>query len=343
MTRRIAVLALACCARLASAQPAGDDASVNKGDARELLQLGVKLLKSKDYLGALAVFQDAYKRFPSAKILLDIGTTFRALGRNAEAANAYQGYLDSPQPDPALVGEVTKDLGELDPSLGKLAITAPAGAELQADDFEWVPASEAALVRVPAGDYVVRARREGDQPFETHGSVAAGQQVAVGVELVAIPKERVVVKVPVRLPPIAQPERPRDRFGLVALGHFDFSGGGAALVGLTFDATSRLEIDATAIVGPNLGGYVGASFAILTGTLRPIICAGLPVFSNDGARYAIRGAAGLEIAANRHFAVIVELGVERDLNPQSVIDIDGMPHTVDKTAFIPALGASARL
>jgi len=169
-----------------------------------------------------------------------------------------------------------------------------------------------------------------------------GQQVAVAIVLEPIPQERVVVRVPVGVAR-SESDAPRDRFGVLALGHFDVGGGAAAFVGLTFDATSRLELEAAAIIGPNAGGYAGASFAILTGTLRPIVAAGIPIFVNDGARYAARGAVGLEIVANRHFAVILELGVERDLNPQQVIDIDGMPRTVDKTAFIPALGASARL
>ena len=341
MTRRIAVIAIACCARLAIAQPSP---SGNKGDAKELLQLGVKLLNSKDYLGALAVFQDAYRRFPSAKILIDIGTTFRALGRNAEAANAYQRYLDTPraEPDGALATEVTKDLAELDPDLAKLAITAPPGTEVQVGSFDWEPIADATVVRVAPGAYVVHARHDGHKPFETHGDIAVGQQVAVAIALEPIPQERVVVRVPVS---VATPEAegPRQRFGVLALGHFDVSGGAAAFVGLTFDATSRLELEAAGIIGPNVGGYAGASFSILTGTLRPIVSAGIPIFVNDGARYAARGAVGLEIVANRHFAVILELGVERDLNPQQVIDIDGMPRTVDKTAFIPALGASARL
>jgi hypothetical protein len=345
VTRRIAIIAIACCARLASAQPSP---AGNKGDAKELLQLGVKLLNSKDYLGALAVFQDAYRRFPSAKILIDIGTTFRALGRNAEAANAYQRYLDtvvvapSGEPDGALATEVTKDLAELDPDLAKLAITAPVGTEVQVGSFDWQPITDASVVRVAPGAYVVHARRDGDKPFETRGDVAVGQRVAVAIVLEPIPQERVVVRVPVGVAS-SEAEAPRQRFGVLALGHFDVSGGAAAFVGLTFDATSRLELEAAGIIGPNVGGYAGASFAILTGTLRPIVSAGIPIFVNDGARYAARGAVGLEIVANRHFAVILELGVEHDLNPQQVIDIDGMPRTVDKTAFIPALGASARL
>ena len=82
-------------------QPAG------KVDAKALMQSGLKLFEAKDYLGALAVFNDAYKRLPSAKILLNIGTTEVLLERKADAANSYQRYLDSPDADPAKKPDVT--------------------------------------------------------------------------------------------------------------------------------------------------------------------------------------------------------------------------------------------
>src|SRR6188472_1581404 len=99
----VAVLVLVLAPVLASAQPAnvGD-----RGDAKALVQTGVRLLDAKDYLGALATFKEAYSRYPSAKILLNIGTTLRLLGRDAEAANTYQRYLESKDADTARSIEV---------------------------------------------------------------------------------------------------------------------------------------------------------------------------------------------------------------------------------------------
>jgi len=331
-------------AGIASAQaPPPQDTS--KLDAKALMQLGVKLLKSQDYLGALAVFNDAYRRFPSPKILLDIGTTLRQLGRNAESANAYQRFLDSDDHDAQLRAEVTKDLAELDGSLARLKLAAPPQAELQVDDGEWIAAKDAVLVRVTPGKYTVRARRDGFQPFATSGDIAVGRQADVTVALVPVPvaEREVIVRVPEKPVTI---EQPRSRIGALAFGHFDFSStsvGAAGLVGATLDATERLELQAAGIIGPNYGGYFGASFAILTGTFRPLVAAGMPVFESSGARFAVRGAVGLEVAANRHFALIVELGVEHDLNPQSQLEIGGMPRSVTATTIIPALGMSARL
>src|ERR1043165_5361740 len=92
-------------ATMARAQPAQD---ADKLDAKALMQSGLKLYAAKDFLGALAVFRTAYARFPSAKILLNIGTTLTRLDRKAEAANVYQRYLDAADADPARKTEVKK-------------------------------------------------------------------------------------------------------------------------------------------------------------------------------------------------------------------------------------------
>ncbi len=324
----------------ALAQPADP----NKGDAKELMQLGVKLIKSQDYLGALAVFKDAYKRFPSAKILLNIGTTLKLLDRRADAANAYQRYLDSSDADAVRAIEVTDEIARLDKSLAKLAIAAPAEAEVQVGDGEWLPAGVAKLYRVTPGPFAVTARRTGFKPFHVAGDAALGATVDVAVVLEANPEpvaKEVIVEVPVDRGAIA--EAPRSRLAAIAIGHFDIHGGGAGLVGGAFDITERIAANAEVILGSNVGAYAGGSVAILTGTLRPILSAGVPMFFNSGARIGIRGAAGLEIVANRHFALIVELGVEHNFNPQSSVMVGNTLRTIEATSLIPALGATARL
>ncbi len=313
-----------------------------KGDARELMQLGVKLVKSGDYLGAFAVFKDAYKRFPNSKILLNIGTTLKLLNRNAEAVNTYQRYLDSPEADPARRTEVTEEIAKLEKDLARLEITAPAEAEIQIGNEDWVPAAAAKLTRVSPGPYTVHARRQGYKPFLANGEVAVGQSAPVAVVLVAEPKPT-STNVYITVPGEGEAEEPRSRLGALVLGHFDIHGGAAAFVGGAFDITEHIQVHAAGIVGSNFGGFVGGSYAFLTGRLRPIVSAGVPIFYNDGARVGARAAAGLEIVANRHFGVMIEAGVEYNFNPQSRVEFGGMLRAVSSTAFIPALGVTARL
>src|SRR5579863_8770121 len=112
---RLSLVAIGCALSLATAahgqpQPPGPAPSADKGDAKQLMQTGVRLLEAHDYLGALEVFKSAYERFPSAKILLNIGTTLKLLERKCEAANAYQRYLGAIDADPARRSEVADAL-----------------------------------------------------------------------------------------------------------------------------------------------------------------------------------------------------------------------------------------
>jgi hypothetical protein len=348
--RHVFLAAIVLCPALAAAQPAsvGD-----RGDAKALVQTGVKLLEAKDYLGALATFKEAYSRYPSAKILLNIGTTLRLLGRDAEAANTYQRYLDSKDADTSRSIEVAQALNELDAKVGRISLqVTPADAEIQVGD-EWMPAAKARLVRFTPGEVKISARKDGYTSATTTVKAIAGTETMAALTIVA--EEKPVDP----LPPMPQEalsnalisvyEAPRSRIGALANVHVAVYPklGSAWLVGATVDALPRLSIDAALLLGPGLvsdgmatlpppsfGGYVGASYALMTGKLRPRALVGIPMFASDGLRYFVRVGGGAEYEASRHLAVIVELGGEIAINPQNDIrDI----------AIVPALGVTGRL
>ncbi len=335
-----ALLLVAALAAPALAQPAVD---ANKGDAKALMQSGVKLFEAKDYLGALAVFKDAYARFPSAKILLNIGTTLKLLDRNAEAANAYQRYLDSSDADPAKKPEVASVLAELDKKVGTLEITVtPTDAEVQLDDGEWGPAANVKVVRVKDGAFTVRARKDKFQTEAKSAHIAAGEKAAVVIALTAIPEPKaptapIVVEGPRSgiVATVAAPA-PRSPLAVLALAHIEPTrGGGAALVGLAYEALPMLQVEAAAIINFNYpGGYAGASLALLQGELRPIVVAGLPMFSSNGIRVAARGAGGAEWVVSRHVALIAEVGIDYWFNPEM---------NYKNLVFAPALGITGRM
>ena len=346
--RPLLSIALVLAPSLAIAQPAPPP-DTQKMDAKQEMQTGVKLLEAKDYLGALAIFKDAYARFPSAKILLNIGTTLRLLDRNADAANAYQHYLDSKDTDPARRGEVEGALAELDRTVATLAMTVtPPDAELEFTD-DWVPAAQARVWRVPPGPITVHARANGYLPSAESVNVAAGEKKSVLIALVAEPKQTTTVVANTELPVApAIVEGPRARWGGLATMHVSVlpKVGSALLVGGTFDVTEQLAIEGALILGPGLvssgmatlpppkiGGYAGASFAFLTGDVRPKIAAGMPIFADDGPRFFVRGAGGVEYLVNRHWSVTAELGVEVSLNARS---------DIRETAFVPSVGVVGR-
>jgi hypothetical protein len=96
----------------------------------------------------------------------------------------------------------------------------------------------------------------------------------------------------------------------------------------------RVELSAAALLGPNQGGYVGGTIYILTGTWRPTLSIGAPMFFSDGARVSARGAAGVAMVANRHWSVIAELGAELAVNPEP---------DIDRWAVIPSIAVHGRL
>jgi hypothetical protein len=350
------IVCLALLGASASAQPAPPQPPPNteKLDAKQLMQSGVKLFEAKDYLSALSVFKAAYQRFPSAKILLNIGTTLVQLDRKADAANAYQRYLDSPDADAAKRAEVEHVLADLDKSVGVLQISiTPPDAEVQITD-EWLPAPRARVFRVVPGPFKVSARKQGFKDDNRSATIIAGEKSAISIKLEVAPEpevKRVIVEVPVgggvALPLVE--EGPRSRFGAVAGMHVSVVPkiGSAVLVGATADATSQLSIEAALMLGPGLvskgmatlpppsyGVYLGASFAFLPGAVRPRASFALPVFFSDGARFSVRGSGGIEYVANRHWSVLADLGFEYELNPES---------DIRNIAVVPALGISGRL
>src|SRR6476660_410551 len=74
--------------------------------AQALMAEGVRQLKAQSYDQALANFLEAYNTFPSPKILLNVASTLRDMGRTADAANTYQRYLTDPATGPERVAEV---------------------------------------------------------------------------------------------------------------------------------------------------------------------------------------------------------------------------------------------
>ncbi|TMQ15757.1 MAG: hypothetical protein E6J91_12975 [Deltaproteobacteria bacterium] len=350
LPRALVVFALGAGHMLAASPASADkpadrstDKTGDKLDAKSLMQSGLKLYAAKDFLGALAVFRTAYERFPSAKILLNIGTTLTKLDRKAEAANVYQRYLDAADSDPAKQAEVKKVLAQLDAAVAtlELAIT-PGDAEIQINNEDWIASAGTSRHRVNPGPVTVRARGAGYQPGEQSVTTSTGARLLVTITLIEIPAPPPPPVAPAAALPTdnavvatADTEPPRSRIGVIALAHIDLANRGAAgFVGATVNATDRLQLQAAAILGPSYGGYAGASFAVTGGMLRPLVAAGVPIFVSHGARIGLRGAGGIELAVNRHLAVIAELGVEYLFNPET-----GIKHTL----FIPALGAAGRL
>ncbi|HSS00381.1 MAG TPA: hypothetical protein VLM79_25155, partial [Kofleriaceae bacterium] len=185
-------------ARLHAQPSAGEPPE--KAKARTLLKEGVRLLDARQLGPALRKFEDAYAAFPSAKILINVGTAQNALGRWADAANTYQRYLDSGADDAAQLPAVTAALAELDTRLGRLAlkvrgagrstselrIVGRSASEPRTASRGWMPLPPSGVVRVAPGRFEVQVRAgAGGREVNASGTIAAREQREVIVELAA--------------------------------------------------------------------------------------------------------------------------------------------------------------
>ena len=150
---RVAVLALLFVARSAQGDP--------QSEARVLLKEGHRLLDAGSYEAALDVYRTAYTRFPSPKILMNIGITLRHLSRNLEAADAFERCLADTATDAALRSQVTATLANVEQELARLTVQVdPADARVLVDGAS-VTLGDRASLRVAPGSHTVTAARAG--------------------------------------------------------------------------------------------------------------------------------------------------------------------------------------
>jgi hypothetical protein len=128
--------------------------------AQALMTEGVKQLQASAYDQALANFLEAYAKLPSPKILLNIASTLRDMGRLADAANTYQRYLSDPATTADRIAEVKELLLRLDQQLTILTIrVVPHGSELSIDGGPFVAVGTSLVTRVRPGIHLVRVRK----------------------------------------------------------------------------------------------------------------------------------------------------------------------------------------
>jgi hypothetical protein len=165
---------------LAAPAHAGGDA---EREARALFKDATRRVDAGDYVGALERYRSAYERYPNAKILLNIGTMLSLLGRNAEAADALEKYLDDPNADAKRKPEVQKQLAEVGRRVGRLRIAVE--GRLTGLKLDSKPLAESAgeiSVRVDPGSHTVVGERRGAEPIIRTIEIKAGEEQTVRLE-----------------------------------------------------------------------------------------------------------------------------------------------------------------
>jgi hypothetical protein len=212
--------------------------------AQALMTEGVHQLQSHAYDQALANFLEAYNKFPHPKILLDVASTLRDMGRLADAANSYQRYLADPQTTPERMGEVKELLRRLDEQLTILTVRVfPRGSDVSIDGGPFVAVGTSLQTRVRPGIHLVRVRK-GDASNEVsiNGFENENKEVsaAVKVEVAAdpAPKPDFAPTPPAKPDPSGKPKTTLDN-------------------GLPIDSTPPEHLDGWLITGTQYGADSG--------------------------------------------------------------------------------------
>jgi hypothetical protein len=321
------------------------NAAADETAARAHFDKGLTLLDAGDHARALEEFRAAYADWQNPKILLNIGTTLRALGRDAEAANAYARYLREPGADQERAAEAKAVLDEIDPHVGRLDIVlADPDAQLLVDgtrSVEWHPSEP---LRVAPGSHEITARKQGLPPAVVSVSVAAGERRSL--ELTPKPAAQ----------PAAQPEREMptapvvdhgatgarqdlshaDQLGAFIRADIDGEGQGAVVApGISFGIGDHIEPAVAGLIGrPRKGAWLGVRLFVLRSALKPSLLLGAPVFFVDGARVGLQASLGVLWDASRHVGAFVDVGIVH------------FPSTADgygATFLVPSAGIQTRL
>jgi hypothetical protein len=183
-------VALACALALIAAPvragdpPAAPAADPAKTAAQALVTDGIALLTGQHYDAALDKFLAAYDAYPSPKILLNIASTLRDMGRLADAANTYERYLEDPRTGAERVGEVKQIVNDLDTKLALLVVeVTPPGSDISIDGGPWITIGVTLSMRITAGTHLVRARKAGLEETEVSINGFEGQRKDLSLAL----------------------------------------------------------------------------------------------------------------------------------------------------------------
>jgi hypothetical protein len=160
-----------------------DDKSV----AHALQVEGLRLMQKSDFGGALAKFDEAFRRVQSPKILFNRGKARQALGQEVGALEDFERFLDeAPYAPKESRREAQTAVDTLRPKLAYIEVQTEDANSLISIDGR--PVGQAPLARpsvVTPGPHEVRVEKVGAAPEVRHVSPIGGQKVRVVVKLMA--------------------------------------------------------------------------------------------------------------------------------------------------------------
>ena len=165
----------------APAAPPSDDQK--KAAAQRLVKEGRGLHDKGQFQSAVEKFEGAYKLFPVPKMLYNIGITYLALHRDDRATCAFERFLEeAPDADPGLRADAREKYQALGPTIGRIAVQAPAGVALFVDGEERTTAPVNRAMCAAPGQRRVVGVAVGTAPVGIGVDVKAGEVATIQLD-----------------------------------------------------------------------------------------------------------------------------------------------------------------
>lgn len=172
-----------CCLPLALAIVSGVSSPARAQNAETAAQArfheGMAFASAGDYENARVAFSQALAIRRNADTLWNLAIAEKRTHHEVEACRHIREYLRRPEHQASDEGPAKKLLDQMSPAIGRLRITAPAGATVLVDEQslpERAPLTD--VYDVTPGDHVVRAT-QGDAAKETRATATAGVETTV--------------------------------------------------------------------------------------------------------------------------------------------------------------------
>jgi hypothetical protein len=184
MTRRAISRASAVVLALAMTSvvtPAFADA---KKDAQTLFEMAVKQADSGDNAAALSSFRAAYEKYPSYKVLYNIGKVCGRMGDSPCAVRNYEQYLREGDKDvpKARRKEVETEIRSMSRTLAMVTVRSSlAGADVSVDDQPVGKMPLAAPIPIRGGEHKIVVAKDG-QKAERTLSLVAGESISITLD-----------------------------------------------------------------------------------------------------------------------------------------------------------------
>lgn len=180
-----------------SAAPAPAAADTAEAEAAALKAKGDALFRARNYVDAVAAYQQAQALHPDPRVLYNEGRALQALGRNGEALSALQHFsVEAPAELRAQVSGLQALMDDLHSRLTEVTIQVDEpGAQVTFQDHVVGVTPISAALLLDAGQGTLRVTKDGYFPYERQITLRGGGTASFDVTLGSVERQaRLVVK-----------------------------------------------------------------------------------------------------------------------------------------------------